>query len=114
VSCLSGLFHESRPFFYTVDLRTYTWCPRGFGFPSIHAVADAAFYPYLVVEVYHQRKAWLPSSFNRTARRRVVWILLLEGTALATVLVGGTAQMVLGIHFPYQVCGPRALSLAGE
>jgi len=32
-----------------------------------------------------------------------VWILLLEGTALAAVFVGGTAQMVLGIHFPYQV-----------
>jgi hypothetical protein len=54
-----------------VDLRTYAECPRGFGFPSIHAVADAAFYPYLVFETYHQRKAWFPASFNRTARRRM-------------------------------------------
>jgi len=95
--------HDCRPFWYSDRVEVFGGkCSVTWGMPSEHSAIAAAFFPYLVWEIYHARTSWLPD-LAQARRQRMVFLIFLEVVALSTVLLIGTSRMALGMHFPYQV-----------
>lgn len=102
-STVKTALQDCRPFWYSDRVEVFgSTCPKTWGLPSEHSAISAAFYPYLVWELYHSSiKATDALAQGRS--KRIMYMLCLEAVAVAVVLLVGISRIALGVHFPYQV-----------